>query len=65
MHQDIPPYEVELYSHNFLHVSYVCASFFFILQPKRRILKPNEFVVPTDKKRLALRWEIRHSLAQT
>ena len=34
------------------------------LQPPRRPVKSNSYVVPTDKKRLALRWEIRHQMAQ-
>uniref|UniRef100_A0A1A8G1J0 Hydrolethalus syndrome 1 n=3 Tax=Nothobranchius korthausae TaxID=1143690 RepID=A0A1A8G1J0_9TELE len=29
----------------------------------RRVLEPNSYVVPTEKKRLALRWEIRNYLA--
>lgn len=33
-------------------------------QPKpRRVFVPNTYVVPTEKKRSALRWEIRHDLA--
>ena len=33
-------------------------------QPPRRPVKVNKYVVPTDKKRQALRWEIRHQMAQ-
>jgi hydrolethalus syndrome protein 1 len=29
----------------------------------RRMLQPVAYIPPTDKKRQALRWEIRHSLA--
>ena len=34
------------------------------VQPPRRPVKLNKYVVPTDKKRQSLRWEIRHQMAQ-
>ena len=42
---------------NILHVD------FFFFQRPQRVFVPNKYVVPTDKQRKSLRWNVRMELA--
>lgn len=60
MQQDVPYFEVcsvPFYGNS-------GDSVLVLLQPGRhRVPRVNDYVVPTDKKRTALRWQVRHALA--
>ena len=62
---------VAIVVYNYIYIYYIGNAWYCILvtavflsQPRRRMVKLNSYVVPTDKKRLSLRWAIRHQMAQ-